>query len=170
MNIHPIFVHFPIAFLTFYALAELIRFRRLNDTATWLYLKFSFLLIGVAGLFVALQTGDIAKQFHRDVRQLVSLHETYAQITTIIFALLLCNYILIIGDSYAKKLLPTFLYKLWNVVNKIRRVIFSTPVVIILALVGLVTLTIAGALGGIIVYGSGLDPVTTFVGKLLLGH
>ena len=39
MNIHPIFVHFPIALLTLYSLAELIRWRRITELAYWFYVK-----------------------------------------------------------------------------------------------------------------------------------
>ncbi|MEK7110290.1 MAG: hypothetical protein AAB759_00205 [Patescibacteria group bacterium] len=39
MNIHPAFVHFPIALLTIYAVLELARFRFFTARPYWFHLK-----------------------------------------------------------------------------------------------------------------------------------
>ncbi len=168
MNIHPLFVHFPVALLTLYAVLECIRFKKLNDLPAWPYLKISLLVLGTVGALAALLTGDMARQFHRDVRQLVSMHELFGQMTTIIFGILAVNYIILIAERFGLKgFLPPWLQKLWALLVTVRNALFGTPLVILLALLGLVSLVITGALGGIIVYGPSTDPVTLFVNKVL---
>ena len=44
MNLHPIFVHFPIALFTLYALLECARFKKLQEQTYYFYLK-AFLVI-----------------------------------------------------------------------------------------------------------------------------
>lgn len=167
MTIHPMIVHFPIAFLTVYAVFELLRFRKLNDNPMWLHLKVAFLLIGTAGSLAALVTGDMAKDLGLGVRGIVELHEKFAQTTVVIFSLLALNYIILLGDQYIWSRLSGSVLKTWKIAVSIRRMIFKTPVVLLLAFAGLITLTITGALGGIMVFGPDVDPVASFINKLL---
>lgn len=62
MNIHPLFVHFPIALLTVYAVAELLRFKRLTSQVWWWNVKTLLLGVGLLGGFATLQTGEIAEE------------------------------------------------------------------------------------------------------------
>jgi len=57
MNVHPIFVHFPIALLTIYALLELIQFKKVTSWNPWFYIKASFVVFGAIGTYAALFTG-----------------------------------------------------------------------------------------------------------------
>ena len=62
MNLHPIFVHFPIALLTLYTLCELLRFKKIKDHPAWFYLKAVLIICGTLGAAAALLTGDGAKE------------------------------------------------------------------------------------------------------------
>ncbi len=169
MNIHPIFVHVPIAFLTVYALTEFLRLRILQRLQSWTYLKTFLLFIGLAGAFFALQTGDVASELVREGRNVVHLHEFYAKVASVLFGLLFVHYLALLGDQYVNRVLPASLSRWWNVLFRIQAAVFTSPVIVLLALAGLIALTVTGALGGILVYGVGLDPLTNLVGTYLLG-
>ncbi|KHO51327.1 MAG: hypothetical protein QT04_C0044G0036 [archaeon GW2011_AR11] len=59
LNIHPIFVHFPIALLSLYAVMVLIRFRKVMGLPYWSYAKAILAIAGTLGAFAALQTGSL---------------------------------------------------------------------------------------------------------------
>lgn len=167
MNIHPIFVHFPIALLTLYSLFELFRFKKLNNE-TWTWVKTILLVLGTLGAFAALATGDQAKVFHRDVRRLVSTHEFYAQLTTLIYSGLSVNYLVLTlnGLLSGRQVIPPF-ERLWKLILDIRQGIFRPWVLIVFSLLGLAALLITGALGGLIAYGTTADPITKFLVNLV---
>ena len=167
MNIHPFFVHFPIALLAIYAVLEMIHCRKIMHKIEFFYVKFFLLLAGTVGAFFSLGTGGDAVRLHRDVLALVKVHSTYATITTIIFTVLLCVYIFDwVYMVYDEKLLASKLSKIWKFKKMIIHNIFTGPVIITLAILGLITLLITGALGGAIVYGISGDPFTAFVYKI----
>ena len=167
MNIHPIFVHFPIALLTVYAILEMIHFRKLIYKIEFFYIKFLLLIIGTLGAFMSLATGDNAVRLHRDVRALVHLHSNFATATTLIFGLLLLVYIFDwVNLVFDEKLFSSKFSKIWSLKKFVVHKVFSGPVIILLAILGLIALLITGALGGAIVYGVSGDPFTAFVYKL----
>ena len=167
MNIHPIFVHFPIALLAIYACLECVWYKKIHHKIEFFYIKFFLLLTGTVGAFFALATGDDAERLHRDVRSLVKVHSTFAGITTLIFCILLAVYIFDwVNMFYDEKLSASRFSKIWHLKKLIITKIFTAPVIIILAILGLVTLLITGALGGAIVYGISGDPFTAFVYKI----
>ena len=166
MNIHPIFVHFPIAFLTVYAVAELLRFKKLTSQQWWWNTKAIMLLVGVLGGIAALITGNMAEAIVGP-SALVEMHSTYAFITIVIFAIILFAYKIRACELF----LPQFVARpivthIFRVVSPIARFIFMIAPA--LALVGLITVTIAGALGGAIAYGPDVDPVVKVVYSLLI--
>ncbi len=168
VNIHPVLVHFPVAFLSVYAICELLRFKKLNDQPAWFYIKALLLFAGLLGAAAATLTGPIAAQYHQDVRDLVHTHETFAHLTDVIFFILGVNYFLIIVDRYMRyKNVAQERLQAWNALMKIRAEIFVPSVVVLLALLGLVSVVTTGTLGGTIEYGPNNDPFTHFVNKLL---
>lgn len=167
MNIHPIFVHFPIALLTLYALLELLRFRFLKNPYVF-YIKVVLLLLGTASTFLALPTGGLAERYHVDVKDLVEKHEMFAVFSTMVFLTLSANYLVkLAADYYLTHTVPTSLVKVFNLASLMQRKIFATPVVVFLAALGLVFLIITGALGGSIAHGFGQDPITDFITSLV---
>ncbi|MFA6445697.1 MAG: hypothetical protein WCW14_00390 [Candidatus Paceibacterota bacterium] len=175
MNIHPVFVHFPIALLTFYALLEILRFNIIKRIPGILSIKFFLLLIGSIGAFLALQTGELAEEsFNSEsVRSLIETHSTIASITTYVFVILLIGYIVYMINQYRQRKLLSMtvsrldvLNILWKVLVNISDFIMRPSVLVILTILGLVAVTVTGALGGAIVYGPNIDPFVSFVYKL----
>jgi uncharacterized membrane protein len=179
MNIHPIFVHFPIALLTVYAVLELVRFKKISEKAYWFYTKAVLVVLGTLGACAALLTGDAAKDAIRNggqfqplvdnFREVVSMHETFADLSLIIFSLVSLSYIILwlkrenCFSWFSSQKIQNFLE--W--IAGLAHFFVETPFGIILALVGLVLITITGGLGGIMVYGKDADPIFGFVYKLL---
>jgi len=54
MDFHPLVIHYPIAFLTTYAIFELLRFKKLLDLPYWLYIKATLLILGEISAVVTL--------------------------------------------------------------------------------------------------------------------
>src|ERR1051326_6600291 len=61
LNVHPIFVHFPVALLTIYCLLEFVRLRKVTSQPYWFYIKAMFVIIGSLATAAALITGDMAE-------------------------------------------------------------------------------------------------------------
>jgi hypothetical protein len=182
MNLHPVFVHFPIALLTIYAFMELVRFKKLMAQAYWFYIKAIFLMIGGLGALAAFYTGDMAKSAVRNgdfvvsvtnFRQVVSMHQNFAALSVAIFGILATGYLILWLQRDV--LLPLFSkegdgrssYKFWQALVKVAHAFVETKFVIFLALAGLICITITGGLGGIMVYGASADPFFGMVYKIL---
>lgn len=178
MNPHPIFVHFPIALLTIYSVLELIRWKRLTNQQYWFYIKAVFIMLGGVSALAALATGDIAKEalqnnlFHSPItnfRQVVSMHELFADIAIVIFGILAACYLAAWLDKigFANFTNKHGLERTWRVIVKIYNLVINTPLVILLAILGLIVITITGGLGGILVYGPNADPFFKIMYSLL---
>ena len=169
MNLHPIFVHFPIALLTVYALMELVRYRKITNQPYWFYAKGLFLLIGGLGALAALFTGDMARgaveqgTFQPAVanfRQVVSMHENFADLSIAIFGILAVSYLFLWLQrlNFSTSLEKYGMQTVWNFLLAIAHFFVETRLVLFMALAGLVCITITGGLGGIMVYGPSADP------------
>lgn len=173
MNIHPIFVHFPIALLTVYSVLEFVRFKKIIEKSWYLYVKGAFLIIGVLTSSLALQTGELAQEAYRgsDTLNLIRIHSNWASAASSIFTLLAILYVIhfVVNSSLHEKIKSTFLKPLWEGVVFLSEILFnSTWFVVLTALVGLAAITITGALGGAIVYGPDVDPVVKIIYSLLV--
>lgn len=177
MNIHPAFVHFPIALLTLYAIFEVVGFGRLRRYAAWFYIKLTLVVSGFLFALLTLQTGELAEQNisrTSSIRAIVNQHSQWANITVFIFGILAAIYLIIWVKDYPecdrvyKKLRDhRFTSKIWKVLALVASRIYHSPLVWILALMGAVAITITGALGGSIVYGPHADPIVELVYKVL---
>jgi len=171
MNIHPVFVHFPIALLSLYAIFECIRFRKLMASREWFFVKAAFLLIGSAGALVAALTGSIAKRLYEGNRHIMSIHSSFASGTIVIFGLLCIVYFIVLLDYFFGQKLRTGTYgQTWEKVAKIAQALIGGWLVPLLAIVGFCAVSITGALGGIIVYGTDFDIFTQLVGTYIIGQ
>lgn len=166
MNIHPLFVHFPIAFLMGYVVFEWLPQKKLQKFAPKIQtIKIALLLLGVLSGFVALMTGELAEELVGE-HPVVELHSFFATLTIAIFAVLS---VAILWPwtraSLARGL--SWLPGSWlRAIDAVTRVIVKRPIVLLLSLAGFVTLLITGALGGAMVYGPEVDPVVSFVYSL----
>ena len=160
MNIHPIFVHFPVALLTVYAILELIRPKKLLASHAYTAIKAFLVILGTLAAYVAAETGDMASELMRgqsSVRTILRLHENFAAWTQIIFTVIAASYIVVLISRRWKRI---------PVITAVAEFIQRGPVIIVLALGGLVFVTLTGALGGLIVYGPTADPVMSLVANL----
>lgn len=168
MNIHPIFIHFPIALLTIYAIAEFLQFKKLKSQIYFFYIKAVLVITGVLSAFLALYTGGIAEDLQgkdTSIRLLIEKHSVFANISTWVFIIIASAYLVswIEKTEYNQKLFNSKFSKIWKLKTLFANKILNTPIVVILALIGLVVITITGALGGAMVYGPDVDPVVRFI-------
>ncbi|HYF04610.1 MAG TPA: DUF2231 domain-containing protein [Patescibacteria group bacterium] len=166
MNLHPVVVHYPIALLTIYSLLELLRFKKLTQWQRWFFIKAFLLILGSLSTFAALQTGEIAETLFQPDDRVVRMHENFATASTWIYGILALSYLIrLLQYFYATHLAG---YKTWPQLVRINQIVFSAPVLILLALGGLACLLITGALGGAMVLGPNSDPVGSFIYSWLI--
>ncbi len=165
MDFHPIVVHFPIALLTIYAVLEILPLKRWYDRLPWDTVKTIFAVIGILGAKASIITGLIAEEQGGGGR-MVETHEKFAFITLGIFGIL------------AAARLVTWLTREypWIFVEKFQRLSFIGSIATFcvqrwvaapLALLGLIAITITGAIGGIMTAGPNTDPIAKLVYSLL---
>lgn len=164
-NIHPIFVHFPIALLCVYSLIKILPLKRWVPSIAWKDVERIFLLLGVLGAFLGLATGETAEQLTRPNHQLVEMHSTFASLSTWLYGLLLAGEILDIGIPWisTKVQFPKF----FALLTPIKNILMNPFVAITMAIVGLIAISITGMLGGIITYGVAADPIAPLLVKVL---
>ncbi len=164
-NIHPLFVHFPIALLFVYSVLRIVPLKRWFPTIAWREIEFTFLALGVMGAFVALSTGETAEHLVRPTHTLVEAHSFFATLATWMYGLLLSGEILaFLNKKYIPKLLPGSIAKLTLFLE---RLLTKRVVSLILALCGIVAISLTGLLGGVLVYGVTADPIAGTVLKIL---
>lgn len=159
MNVHPILVHFPIALLTIAALMEILSFSWFTKRAYWWMVKGAFVTIGAVSSVFAFLSGDAIEDSFRSSRQLVEVHSSFAFGTVLVFGIIALSYVLVFlkKEGFAN----------WTVIRMAERV--QQPMILIpLSIIGLVLVTVTGALGGAIVYGPDIDPIVSIVYHALI--
>lgn len=172
MNIHPLFVHFPIGLLVVYSVLEIGAYvwptlRR----QTWLFSVKAFLLfVGVLAAFAALITGGVAEDLIRHTNSyafILKVHSPIAAATTVLYLLLSGAYIVRIfdqkgwGNSVVGLNRPFM--RIWSFKKYVAYLVLDTWLLPVLALLALVGMVVTGALGAAIVYGPNADPFVTFI-------
>lgn len=167
MNVHPIFVHFPIALLTLYALIELARFPVLQRMQSLQNTKLFLLFIGTLATIPTLIAGKLA-QWSLDVpsnshtAEIIRTHSYFALSTATLFTIL--------SVAYASKLYLEHHSQTTNsLLIKLATIAKIQPLVLALAFIGVALIFTTGTLGGTIVYGPDLDPITHFVNQVIFG-
>ena len=161
-NLHPIFVHFPVALLFLYSIIKILPFKKWFPRVAWRDIERILLFVGVLGAFAALATGSIAEHLVHPDRQLVNAHSTFAEIATWLYGALLVGEIAAIINKKQYKYTKGWQF-ISSVLYFLER-IFCNPVLSgIIALVTLIAISIAGLLGGAVVYGTTADPFDAFV-------
>lgn len=170
LNIHPILVHFPIAFLTVYALLECVPFKRITQLPYWFYLKAALVIIGTLGSIAAFLNGNILKSLFRSdshLSALVDRHSQFALATVLLFCLISAIYALEwCGREHLSARMHGKMKSIFEWKVRIAHQLYASPLRVILAIVGLALVTITGGLGGTIVYGPDIDPVAGFVYRM----
>ena len=88
-NIHPIFVHIPIAFLAVYSIVTIIPFHKFLPRIMWRDVRLIILIAGVIGAFFALGTGELAEHLVKPNHNIVETHALFASLSTWLYAILL---------------------------------------------------------------------------------
>lgn len=169
MNLHPIFVHFPIALLTVYALLEFIRFKKILAQQYWFYIKAILAILGAGAAWVALITGDAAKSaiLHgiinpavTNVRRVINIHENFAHLSTAIFSIIALIYLLawLQRFEFGQYIKNPAAAKIWELAVRVAPTVLDNGWIILLAVIGLACISITGALGGSMIYGTASDP------------
>ncbi len=171
MNIHPLFVHFPIALLVLYSALELGGYawpwlRR----QTWLFAVKAFLLfVGILGAIAALVTGGIAEDLVEGSARayILAVHAPASGITTVLYAILACAYLIRVfdregwGNRVAGMANPFM--RTWSYKKYVAHLVLDTWLLPVLSLAALIGMFVTGALGAAIVYGPSADPFVSFV-------
>jgi uncharacterized membrane protein len=165
-NIHPLFVHFPIALLFVYSIIKVLPFKKWLPKVAWRDIERVLLLLGVLGAFAALATGGSAEHLIHANRQLVNAHANFGAGATFIYGALLVGEITAVINAkkikYGKK---------WNWISILLQfieLILCNPLFSgILAALGFIAISITGLLGGTIAYGLTADPIAPFILKIL---
>lgn len=162
MNIHPIVVHFPIALLVIYGVCELIRFKIISEKPYWFYIKAFLSIVGILGAFVAYQAGEaIEHKFEAEYGAVMRMHANFARISIVIFGILAVSYFVAWVNRVKS---PS--WWLWKLATRIQLLVLETPIVILLAILGLATISITGALGASIAHGPDSDIFVNFIYQL----
>ncbi len=173
-NLHPALVHFPIALLTLYAIFECARFKKLQQTAYWFYVKACLVIVGSMSSVATYISGDVIEELfdgNAKIEHLIDVHSNFALATMITFAVLALSYLVQwIARDGMKKWPSLETNKIFQMKAKVSAFILKGPIVVPLALLGLALVTITGALGGSIVYGPDLDPAVRFIYDLFIGN
>lgn len=161
-NLHPLFVHFPIALLFIYSFIKIIPFQKLINSSSWKLTERVLLTFGVFGAFIALSTGETAEKLFKANPRLVEMHSTFASISTLVYSILLLGEILLVLSPYIEnRLNPNNFFRKFLLI--IKKVLNKNIISILLAFIGLLAISTTGLLGGVIVYGTTSDPLANFV-------
>lgn len=170
-NIHPLLVHFPIAFLVLYSFLELISTKKLSDKIWLLNTKAILVIAGFIGGLLAASSGEAIEDNFPDLHNLIETHSFWAGTTNAVFGVIAVLYlikILSVNNVFNFKL-ESILNKIWVLIQKISYYILNNRFIIVLAIiVGFVAVTITGALGAAIVYGPDIDPIVKFIYNLVM--
>ncbi|MCX6789985.1 MAG: hypothetical protein NTV60_00465 [Candidatus Kaiserbacteria bacterium] len=171
MNIHPLFVHFPIGLLVVYSVLEIGAY--VSPTLrrqSWLFGVKAFLLfVGVLAAFTALVTGGMAEELVENTERafILEVHSPIAGITTLLYLVLASAYLICVFDrngwwSRLFQMNKVFAWS-WHMKKSVAHFILDTWFLPVLALLALIGMTVTGALGAAIVYGPNADPFVTFI-------
>lgn len=165
-NLHPIFVHFPIALFTIYSFIKIFPFRRWMPRVSWLDIERVLLVFGIFGAFFALGTGDTAEHLYRGSRAIVEVHSGFASASVWIYGILLFGEFLAILNKEFFTFLERY-PKILKVSKSLEKIIKNRIIGKFLALIAFVVLFVAGVLGGVMVYGTTADPFASMILNLL---
>lgn len=157
MNIHPLLVHFPIAFFVLYSGMEILRLKVFTKQPWWFYTKAVLVILGTLAGIVARQAGEMAYELLSSGTKmpLVETHEFFAGATLVVFGFLAVCY----GVEWYMRSHEN-VQNSWMVkARKVALFVIHTPVSFFLGLVGLGLIITTAGLGGMIVYGSSVEPV-----------
>lgn len=164
-NIHPILVHFPIALLFLYSIIKILPLKKWFPKVSWKHVELVLLVPGFVGALLANATGEVAEHLVRPDQKLVETHAFMALSATWMYGLLLAGEVLSwINANLLPKLKSPVIIKFFTFFTNILTHRFISG---LLAILGLIAISLTGLLGGVMVYGVSADPIAAVVMKLL---
>ncbi len=164
-NLHPIFVHFPIALLVLYSIIKVVPLRRWFPAVSWKDIERILLVIGITGGFAALSSGETAEHLTRPNHGLVDAHSLFATAAVWMYSALLVGELLSILTPRIVTTLTSS--KIIKIVVFFRDLLTHSILSTVLAILGLIAISVTGVLGGVMVYGTSADPIAPIVLKIL---
>jgi len=164
-NLHPIFVHFPIALFLLYSALYIFPWPKRLPTVNWQIPRITILIAGLIGAWLSNSTGELAQRLARPDRAILEMHETFASASTNIYAILLIiELILFLNPEWLKN---KYLLTLKPVLISLKKLFSKIWFLRLIALLGALSISLTGLLGGIMVYGVSADPLAAPILKLL---
>lgn len=164
-NIHPIFVHFPIAFLILYSGIAILPLQKWFPSVAWRDIRKVLLVAGVLGALVANSTGEMAEDLISGKHDLIETHAFFASATIFFYSLLLASeFLSFINQKIISRLNISPITKLFIFLEKI---LTNKGIFVLLAILGLLSISLTGLLGGVIVYGDTADPLAKPILQIL---
>ncbi len=164
-NIHPILVHFPVALLFLYSIIKILPLAKWWPNVAWKDIERTLLIFGVLGACAAMLTGETAQRIEEPPRDLVEAHSNFAAVATFFYCVLLfAEIVSIIKSKYGAAIKSEWMQKGMIIIEtNLSNGIVSK----IIAFLGLISITVTGMLGGVMVYGLTADPLAPIVLKIL---
>jgi uncharacterized membrane protein len=171
MNIHPMFVHFPVALFLVYCLFEVLRIKILTRQSYYFYVKACLVIVGAISTIPTIIAGGLAKQVYThpligdDAHTIIGIHANFAVTTAAFFIIVAFFYVIgwLRRNNKLSASFPQFLIK-------IEMLITESPWGILVALVGAALISTVGALGGLIAYGPENDAISKALYHLIKGN
>lgn len=165
-NIHPLLVHFPIAFLVLYSFLEIISFKKVRSIFWIFYTKAVLVIAGFIGGLAASSSGEAIEDNFPQFHNLIEVHSFWAGTTNVIFGIVAVVYLIVwLHKSDIIKLpIESTLGKIWRFkIMLAEKILYNRALMVLITITGIIAVTITGALGASIVYGPEIDPIVNSI-------
>lgn len=164
-DLHPIFVHFPIALMLLYSGLRFFSWPKKFPAVNWQIPRIIILGAGIIGAWISSATGEIAARLNSSNRTILEMHEGFAGAATSVYIILLViELLLFINPDWLKN---KYLLYLRPILLFLQNKIIKNWIFRLLAAIGALLIAMTGLLGGIMVYGTAADPLAEPILRLL---